>query len=57
MAHFVKPEPIGVGIQYNPEILDWFPFEDIEVDVLEILLDNIMAPWMARRLSGLRPRR
>ena len=44
MAHFVKPEPIGVGIQYNPEILDWFPFEDIEVDVLEILLDNIMAP-------------
>ena len=44
MARFSKPEPIGVGIQYNPEILDWFPFEDIEVDILEVLLDNIMAP-------------
>ncbi|MCV4281941.1 DUF692 domain-containing protein [Pseudomonas capsici] len=44
MADFVKPAPVGVGIQYNPEILDWFPFEDIKVDILEILLDNIMAP-------------
>ncbi|GFM81618.1 UPF0276 protein [Pseudomonas cichorii] len=44
MADFVKPAPIGVGIQYNPEILDWFPFENIKVDILEILLDNIMAP-------------
>ncbi|KAA8718704.1 DUF692 domain-containing protein [Pseudomonas cannabina] len=44
MPDFVKPAPIGVGIQYNPEILDWFPFEDIQVDILEILLDNIMAP-------------
>lgn len=44
MADFVKPAPIGVGIQYNPEILDWFPFEDIKVDILEVLLDNIMAP-------------
>jgi uncharacterized protein (UPF0276 family) len=39
-----KPVPLGVGIQYNPEILDWFPFEELEVDVLEILLDNIMGP-------------
>lgn len=39
-----KPAAIGVGIQYNPEILDWFPFEDLDVDVYEILLDNIMAP-------------
>ncbi|MFJ4143707.1 DUF692 family multinuclear iron-containing protein [Pseudomonas sp. NPDC089734] len=44
MADFVKPAPVGVGIQYNPEILDWFPFEDIKVDILEVLLDNIMAP-------------
>lgn len=40
----VKPKPIGVGIQYNPEILDWFPFEELQVDLYEILLDNIMAP-------------
>lgn len=39
-----KPKVIGVGIQYNPEILDWFPFEKLKVDLLEILLDNIMAP-------------
>ncbi len=38
----LKPKPLGVGIQYNPEILDWFPFEELKVDVLEILLDNIM---------------
>jgi len=42
--HFNKPAPLGVGIQYNPEILDWFPFEALEVDVFEVLLDNIMAP-------------
>jgi len=35
---------LGVGIQYNPEILDWFPFEALDVDVFEILLDTIMAP-------------
>jgi uncharacterized protein len=35
---------LGVGIQYNPEILDWFPFEALEVDVLEVLLDTIMGP-------------
>lgn len=41
---FTKPAPLGVGIQYNPEILDWFPFEALEGDVYEVLLDNIMAP-------------
>ncbi|MGN6666514.1 MAG: hypothetical protein ACTHKH_06020, partial [Trinickia sp.] len=41
---FRKPAPIGVGIQYNPEILDWFPFEEMEVDLFEILLDNVMGP-------------
>jgi uncharacterized protein len=35
---------LGVGIQYNPEILDWFPFETLEVDLLEVLLDTIMGP-------------
>ncbi|MCR4471353.1 DUF692 domain-containing protein [Burkholderia sp. SCN-KJ] len=39
-----KPDPIGVGIQYNPEILDWFPFESLQVDLFEILLDNVMGP-------------
>jgi uncharacterized protein (UPF0276 family) len=33
-----------VGIQYNPEILDWFAFEDLDVDLYEILLDTIMGP-------------
>ncbi|GAB3377245.1 MbnB/TglH/ChrH family RiPP precursor modification enzyme [Azotobacter armeniacus] len=41
---FTKPDAIGVGIQYNPEILDWFPFEELQVDLYEILVDNIMAP-------------
>jgi uncharacterized protein len=41
---FDKPAALGVGIQYNPEILDWFPFEELDVDLYEILLDNIMAP-------------
>ncbi|NRR30612.1 DUF692 family protein [Oxalobacteraceae bacterium] len=43
-AAFRKPAPLGVGIQYNPEILDWFPFEELEVDFFEVLLDNVMAP-------------
>lgn len=40
----VKPSAMGVGIQYNPEILDWFDFEKLNVDFFEILLDNIMGP-------------
>lgn len=39
-----KPAPIGVGIQYNPEILDWFPFEALDVDLFEVLLDPFMGP-------------
>lgn len=35
---------IGVGLQYNPELVGWFPFEDQEVDALEVLLDSLMAP-------------
>ncbi|MBS0898120.1 DUF692 family protein [Pantoea dispersa] len=44
MSVMEKPATVGVGIQYNPEILDWFPFETLKVDLLEVLLDNIMAP-------------
>jgi uncharacterized protein (UPF0276 family) len=43
-AKITKPAPIGVGIQYNPEMLDWFPFEELEVDFFEVLLDNVMGP-------------
>ncbi|HEX5496749.1 MAG TPA: DUF692 family protein [Mycobacteriales bacterium] len=39
-----KPDRRGVGIQYNPEILDWFPFEDMDVDLFEVLLDPLMGP-------------
>ena len=39
-----RPRPLGVGLQYNPEILDWFPFEEQEVDLLEVLLDAVMGP-------------
>jgi uncharacterized protein len=35
---------LGVGIQYNPEILEWFPFEEQEVDAMEVLLDVFMGP-------------
>ena len=39
-----KPQRVGVGIQYNPEILGWFPFESLEVDLYEVLLDSVMGP-------------
>ncbi len=39
-----RPQPIGVGLQYNPEILGWFPFETQSVDLFEVLLDAIMGP-------------
>ncbi|MES9901221.1 MAG: DUF692 family multinuclear iron-containing protein, partial [Sedimenticola sp.] len=38
------PEQIGVGLQYNPEILGWFPFEEQKVDLFEILIDSVMGP-------------
>ncbi|MFC5474499.1 DUF692 domain-containing protein [Paraherbaspirillum soli] len=41
---FAKPSSIGIGLQYNPEILDWFPFKEVEVDLFEVLLDNLMGP-------------
>jgi uncharacterized protein len=39
-----KPARLGVGIQYNPEILDWLPFETLEADLFEVLLDTVMGP-------------
>lgn len=47
-----RPAALGVGIQYNPEIMDWFPFESLQVDLFEILLDSVMgaldSPYMFR---------
>lgn len=44
MSTAEKPPCLGVGIQYNPEILDWCPFETLDADVFEVLLDSLMAP-------------
>ncbi|MDJ0630631.1 MAG: DUF692 family protein [Rhodobacter sp.] len=55
-------EPLGIGIQYNPEILDWFPFDECDVDAFEVLLDSIMGaldgpylmlPGFAERMQDL----
>lgn len=35
---------LGVGLQFNPELMGWFPFFAQPIDVLEVLLDNAMSP-------------
>lgn len=35
---------LGVGLQHNPEITGWFPFRDVAVDALEVLLDTLAGP-------------
>lgn len=35
---------LGVGLQFNPELIGWFPFMDQSLDVLEILFDSVMGP-------------
>ncbi|WP_315737307.1 DUF692 family multinuclear iron-containing protein [Bradyrhizobium sp. SZCCHNR1093] len=35
---------LGVGLQFNPELIGWFPFLDQPLDALEILFDSIMSP-------------
>lgn len=35
---------LGVGLQYNPELIRWFPFLEQSLDVLEILFDGVMGP-------------
>ena len=37
-------EQLGIGIQHNPEISEWFPFEEQDVDVMEVLVDTVMGP-------------
>jgi uncharacterized protein len=39
------PVPIlGVGLQFNPALLGWFPFAEQPLDALEILFDGVMKP-------------
>jgi uncharacterized protein len=33
---------LGVGLQFNPELIGWFPFLDQSLDALEILFDGMM---------------
>jgi uncharacterized protein (UPF0276 family) len=35
---------LGVGLQFNPALIGWFPFLDQPLDALEILFDGVMAP-------------
>ncbi|MBN3815929.1 DUF692 domain-containing protein [Paraburkholderia sp. Se-20369] len=35
---------LGVGLQFNPSLIGWFPFLDQSLDALEILFDGVMAP-------------
>lgn len=47
----------GVGLQFNPALVGWFPFLDQSLDVLEILFDGVMGPLdgpalLSRRAAG-----
>jgi len=35
---------LGVGLQFNPALIGWFPFLDQPLDALEILFDGVMGP-------------
>lgn len=35
---------LGVGLQFNPALIGWFPFFDQPLDALEMLFDSVMAP-------------
>jgi uncharacterized protein len=35
---------LGVGLQFNPELIGWFPFVNQPLDVLEVLFDSLMGP-------------
>lgn len=34
----------GVGLQFNPALIGWFPFIEQPLDTLEILFDGVMGP-------------
>ncbi|MCA8251640.1 DUF692 domain-containing protein [Burkholderia sp. AU31624] len=35
---------LGVGLQFNPSLIGWFPFLEQSLDALEILFDGVMTP-------------
>jgi len=35
---------LGVGLQFNPELIGWFPFLDQSFDAVELLFDSVMSP-------------
>jgi uncharacterized protein len=35
---------LGVGLQFNPELIGWFPFFEQPLDALEVLFDSFMTP-------------
>ena len=35
---------LGVGLQFNPALVGWFPFLDQPLDALEVLFDGVMGP-------------
>lgn len=35
---------LGVGLQFNPALIGWFPFLEQALDALEILFDGVMGP-------------
>jgi uncharacterized protein (UPF0276 family) len=35
---------LGVGLQFNPALIGWFPFLDQPLDALEVLFDGVMGP-------------
>jgi uncharacterized protein (UPF0276 family) len=39
-----RVDQLGIGLQYNPELVDWFPFDQAELDAVEVLLDAIAGP-------------
>lgn len=54
----MRDQRLGVGLQFNPELIEWFPFRDQPLDALEILFDSIMGPTdgpglMSPRAAGL----
>lgn len=40
----MNAQSLGVGLQFNPALIGWFPFLDQPLDALEILFDGVMAP-------------
>jgi len=40
----MKIQQMGVGLQFNPELMGWFPFFDQPLDALEVLFDSVMTP-------------